>query len=152
MLTAVSYLHSNKIIHRDIKPENILLDYKKGFECKLIDFAAAIEFDENEKQNEIKGTSYYIAPEIISGSYDEKCDIWSLGVIAYMLLTGNAPFDGRTDKEIIKSVRKGKYDESIFKEFNISSLAASFINGMLTYDPKRRLSAKTALQHEWIRH
>lgn len=111
LLMAVSYLHSNKVMHRDIKPENIMLSYRKTLDCKLIDFAAATDFKEDEHDNEIplkevKGTSYYIAPEVISGSYTSKCDMWSIGVILYMLLTGNPPFDGRSDKDVIKQLIK----------------------------------------------
>lgn len=88
-------MHSKGIIHRDLKPENILLEDRNDFlNIKLIDFGTAIK---NEQKGKIKGaigTAYYIAPEVICGSYDEKCDLWSCGVIMYILLSGVAPFEG----------------------------------------------------------
>ena len=117
LLSALSYCHSNKIMHRDIKPENVLMESSdlKDLRVKLIDFGTAIEYTGMPKLKEIYGSSYYIAPEVINESYNEKCDIWSLGVVAFVILSGCAPFNGKDDIEILSKVTKGKYE---FKRMN----------------------------------
>ena len=109
---ALTYCHSNKIIHRDIKPENILMlsESISDLRVKLIDFGTAIEYTTSKKLHEMYGSSYYISPQIINGSYDEKCDVWSMGVVAFVLLSGCAPFGGRTDNEIMSKVQIGKFE------------------------------------------
>lgn len=101
ILSAVVYCHENSIVHRDLKPENLLLELKKSFAegntVKVIDFGTSIEFTRDEKLNARLGTAYYIAPEVLRGEYDEKCDVWSCGVILYILLCGYPPFNGDTD-------------------------------------------------------
>ena len=91
-----------------MKPENVLLE---GTDVvKVIDFGTAQNFDSNQSMVNILGTPYYMAPEIFSRSgYNEKCDIWSVGVIMYILLTGRPPFYGNTDIDIIQRVKLGKY-------------------------------------------
>ena len=99
-------------MHRDIKPENVLMESSDltDLRIKLIDFGTAIEYASMTKLKEIFGSSYYIAPEIIQESYDEKCDIWSLGVVAFVILSGSAPFNGKTDIDIMNKVSQGKYE------------------------------------------
>jgi calcium-dependent protein kinase len=93
VLQAIIYCHSNQICHRDLKPENILIE-TKGI-IKIIDFGTAVTIKPGDGLHNIYGTAYYIAPEIFGiTSYNEKCDIWSLGVILYVLLTGEPPFNG----------------------------------------------------------
>lgn len=94
-------MHSQKVAHRDIKPENFLMSSKKTLELKLIDFGLSYQWKEDmrkelvkESKNKLVGTSYYIAPEVLKLDYDERCDIWSAGVILYILVTGCPPFDG----------------------------------------------------------
>ena len=87
----------------------MLIDSKNNNSIKVIDFGTSQKFDPDKKMNKTYGTAYYIAPEVITTSYDEKCDVWSLGVILYILLSGRPPFDGRDDKEIVKKVRIGTY-------------------------------------------
>lgn len=87
------------------------------------------------------GTAYYIAPEVLTSEYNEKCDIWSMGVILYILLTGRPPFDGKDDKEILKKVRIGHYDINIPELKYVSKEAIDILKKMLTYDPDRRISA-----------
>lgn len=109
-------MHSQKIAHRDLKPENFLMNSKKTLELKIIDFGLSYQWKENmraelaqEKKNKLIGTSYYIAPEVLKLDYDEKCDIWSAGVILYILVTAAPPFDGKDDKEIMENVKKLEY-------------------------------------------
>jgi calcium-dependent protein kinase len=98
------------VCHRDLKPENILLDSSDKSTIKLIDFGTSQVFENEEKMELILGTAYYIAPEILGGKYDEKCDIWSIGVILFILLSGEPPFPGNSDAEIIQKVKRGKYN------------------------------------------
>jgi len=143
LVSAICYSHSNNIVHRDLKPENIMLDIVRDDNpmIKLIDWGSTI-----------KGTPYYIAPEVIKEVYDEKCDIWSLGVIFYVLLCGYPPFNGDTDVEIMQNVQKGKF---VFPEEEwgvISKEAKDLISKMLTYEPSKRISAKQVLLHPWFSH
>lgn len=109
LFSVIAYLHENGIIHRDIKPENILLEDRHDLlNLKLIDFGTAVFQERDGRVKGAIGTAYYIAPEVLSGqAYDEKCDLWSCGVIMYVLLTGHAPFEGENEREIIDNVRKG---------------------------------------------
>ena len=112
LLSAITYCHSRGVVHRDLKPENILIDSvtKDGkINIKVIDFGAALFVPMHTKMSEKLGTPYYIAPEVLAGKYDEKCDIWSIGVIMYILLSGCAPFNGIGDKDIMNNVKKGEY-------------------------------------------
>lgn len=96
------------------------------------------------------GTPYYIAPEVLNKKYNEKCDIWSCGVILYILLSGMPPFNGQSDQEIMKKVRAGKFSFSDPAWNNVSSDAKDLITKLLTYDVEVRPSAEVALQHPWI--
>jgi calcium-dependent protein kinase len=86
-LSAISYCHEQKVAHRDLKPENILIDPKQKGAIKVIDFGTAHLFDPQKSMHQMYGTAYYIAPEILEGNYDEKCDLWSIGVILYIMLS-----------------------------------------------------------------
>ena len=109
-------------------------------------------FDDTRKLDEKLGTAYYIAPEVIKKSYTEKCDLWSCGVIMYILLSGEPPFnDPRADNDaIMKKVEAGKYDieHGVWK--SISKEAKDLIKSLLTYEPNDRISAEAGLNHAWI--
>jgi|LakMenE18May11ns_1017448.scaffolds.fasta_scaffold9812683_2 serine/threonine protein kinase len=96
------------------------------------------------------GTAYYIAPEVLNGSYNEKCDLWSIGVILYILLSGKPPFGGNNDDAIIEKVKIGKYTMSGTVWDQRSSEVKDFIRKLMEVDPEKRLSAKEALVHPWI--
>ena len=109
-MNAVLYCHSNGIVHRDIKSDNILfLENNIDSPIKLIDFGISLKFEKNTKLKDKTGTVLYIAPEVLQGSYDEKCDIWSCGVLMYMMLSGVPPFYGATRKEVMQKISKGKF-------------------------------------------
>jgi calcium-dependent protein kinase len=131
----VHYCHENNIVHRDIKPENILLEQGKDFDSiKIIDFGASLNVKQDETLSKRIGTPYYIAPEVIKGDYDSKCDLWSIGVLTYILMSGIPPFTGDTNKEIYKKVSTGKFN---FKDYiwkKISSECKDFITQLLTLD------------------
>jgi len=94
IISAVCYLHKQNIVHRDLKPESIMIESKKSKIIKLIDFGAStvLSLNKKEKLKEVVGSPYYIAPEVLMGNYDEKCDNWSIGIIIYTMLAGRPPF------------------------------------------------------------
>jgi calcium-dependent protein kinase len=96
------------------------------------------------------GTAYYIAPEVLEGKYTEKCDLWSIGVILYIMLSGRPPFKGNNDREILKKVMVGKYtlDGELWSKR--SEPVKTMIQALLEKDPTKRLTAKQALDHPWI--
>jgi len=103
-LSAINHCHQNKVVHRDIKPDNILVESVQNFKgetenwnIKIIDFGISTKFDPSKKLTKGIGTPYYVAPEVIKQDYNEKCDIWSCGVILYILMSGHPPFYGKTN-------------------------------------------------------
>jgi calcium-dependent protein kinase len=158
MVRAVSYCHSHGICHRDLKPENfIYLDKKPDSHLKLIDFGLASTFSHqvtdtgksNTAMTAQVGSVYYIAPEVLEGSYDESCDIWSLGVIFYTLLSGLRPFRGGTEDEILENICKRTYTLDGPEWENVSESAKDLIKHMLC-KPNERLTAKEVLHHSWM--
>lgn len=150
LISAVAYLHSKKIAHRDIKPDNILFESNDALNIKVLDFGNSRKMGENEAMQGVYGTAYYVAPEVLTGKYDEKCDIWSMGVILYMLLSGNPPFNGQSDIQIIEAVKKGDFeiDGGVWDE--ITPSAKDLCLRMLTHDPSQRISAAESLNHPWF--
>ena len=153
LLSAVNYLHNNNIVHRDLKPENIMLTSEpkdNEYEIKLIDFGAARLFIPGKKIKKFIGTSYYIAPEVLKENYDEKCDVWSCGVILYILLCGYPPFNGNTNIDIYHNIQTqnpcflGDEWEDITQE------AISLIKNMLNKNPNKRYSIEDCLNHNWF--
>jgi calcium-dependent protein kinase len=99
VLSAINYCHSKNIVHRDLKPENLLLDKDElNPKIKIIDFGTSQTYKKDQHMSQKFGTPYYIAPEVLKKKYTEKCDIWSIGVILYILLCGYPPFNGANDK------------------------------------------------------
>ena len=165
IISAINYCHVKGIVHRDLKMENVLFLEKKGnLDIKIIDFGLSqysdyqlvnlmdILSDENSKtvtMFESVGTPHYTSPEVIEGKYNQKCDIWSAGVILYAMLSGTFPFNGKTDKAIYKSIlkRKFEYPDKIWK--TISNEAKDLINHMLC-DEGKRYSAEKVLKHPWL--
>ena len=156
LLSAIGFCHENGIIHRDLKPENILLESeedakKEYFNIKIIDFGTSDRLAKGRMCKEQIGTPFYIAPEVLSNNYNEKCDLWSCGVILYIMLCGDPPFYGDTDNEIYASIKRGVVEYSQQEWDNVSKGAKDLINKLLVKNMKKRISAKEALQHEWIK-
>ena len=159
ILHAINYCHSHGIVHCDLKPDNIIFespneeeeneDILNLLDLKLIDFGLSSRIKKNEKLNNTVGTAYFIAPETIKGAYDEKCDMWSIGVILYYILSGKFPFTGNSNFEIFEKIQK---NEPVFKNLfkDISQNAIDFIKKCLVKNPNERLSAKECLSHPWL--
>ena len=150
VLGAIRYCHEHSIVHRDLKLENFLFESKSSdAELKLIDFGLSQHFNPSELLSTPVGTPYYVAPEVLSGAYDSKCDIWSIGVIAYMLLSGSPPFHGSTDAETLRAVQEGNV--TFNKYFNnVSEDAKNFIKTCLTKNPTERPNAEALQKHQWF--
>jgi calcium-dependent protein kinase len=156
MLCAVRYLHSKGIIHRDLKLENFLFSSTAtDSELKMIDFGLSKHFRYGEVQHEAVGTPYTVAPEVISGSYDERCDIWAIGVIAFLLLSGEPPFGGCGGPEPLMTVRAnilaGSYAFEPADVWDLVSQGArTFIKSLLVTDPQYRPTARSAQKLPWL--
>lgn len=151
LISAIIHCHNNNICHRDLKPENCLMvDNSANSDIKIIDFGLATFMNEQHLLNSICGTPFYVAPEVLSGSYRMECDLWSLGVILYMMLSGSPPFTGRNNQEIITKVYSGNYSLRTKAFAKISQMAKDLISRLLVKDPSLRLSAKEAYNHPWI--
>jgi len=129
-LQAVKHLHQNGVCHRDLKPENIMFQSEDSKEIKIIDFGLSKRFDGAAMQS-VVGTPYYVAPEILSQEYDYRCDIWSLGIIFYILLCGYPPFNGKTSREVLAQIRRGRVVFDVEEWKDISKEAKDLIKKML---------------------
>lgn len=156
ILCSVRYIHSKGIVHRDLKLENFLFSSKKAdSELKMIDFGLSKHFFQGEVQSEAVGTPYTVAPEVIRGRYDERCDVWAVGVIAFLLLSGDPPFGGCGGPEPLVQVRdnilRGKFEfEPHYIWSNVSATAKDFIRKLLITNPMTRPNAWEAQQHDWM--
>lgn len=151
LLGAVNYCHANNIVHRDLKPENLLRETLHDTSAiKVIDFGESTLLPPGKRLNSLLGTAYYVAPEVLNSNYNQKCDIWSCGVILYIMLSGSPPFAGRNDHEIFDKVRQGQVSFARKAWRTISPQAKELIQQMLTVDIERRISAQEALRHPWF--
>ncbi|CAB9507657.1 MAP kinase-activated protein kinase 2 (Fragment) [Seminavis robusta] len=154
LIMSVGYCHENKLVHRDLKPENVLLEIDGDFDyagAKVIDFGlACFEKKRGDKFTESLGSLEYVAPQVLASCYGRGADVWSIGVILYVLLAGHPPFNGHTDAEIIAAIQKGDFVFSSPKWNNVSKDAKDFIENLLTFDEEARPSAATALTHKWL--
>jgi serine/threonine protein kinase len=143
---ALKYMHENKIMHRDIKPENLLLDFHGNL--KVCDYGWSITT--NKKRKTLCGTPEFLAPEMVQDVlYDQKVDVWSLGVLCFELLLGFTPFKAETDK--LTCAKISKFDCAKYKfPSNVSKAGADLICKILKHDPKERISLEEILKHEWI--
>ena len=152
MLSSVAFLHSKSICHRDLKLENWVLESGKDVwsPLKLIDFGLSTHFSPGQRLSRVVGSSYYVAPEVLKKSYTEACDLWSLGVIVYMLLSGAPPFYGKNDEAIKASIVQGEYTfpHELFRD--VSDEAMAFVSTLLSYNIEYRYTAEQALTHPWL--
>jgi len=151
VLSALMYCHSKGICHRDVKPENILFEKETNEgEIKLIDFGLSRKYNAEEKMQTVLGTPYYVAPEVLQGSYDHKCDIWSVGAFIYIMLSGEPPFNGKNNNAIFKRILNEEVTYPPEKFKNVSKEAMEFMKACLVKSPTKRMDAQEALKHKWF--
>ena len=144
-------MHKNNIVHRDIKPENILIDSMEDLSVKLTDFGFATYFDDDELLDEILGSPIYMPPEIVMRhKYDSKVDVWSAGVVTYILLCGRPPFTGLTKEEVYAAIQFQELPLHSQEWFKVSDEAKDFLMQTLNKDPFERFSAEEALRHPYL--
>lgn len=153
LLRALEYLHALRIVHRDLKPENILLKRKDGLKIKIADFGLSKLLNEMSRLESVCGTPLYVAPEVLAADphYGPEVDMWSTGIIAYVLLSGgDSPFIFNNLRELFDKIQRGdlRYNEDKWR--NISPSARDLVNRCLVPDPAQRLSASAALKHRFF--
>jgi len=148
VLRAISYMNSMGIAHRDLKPENILLDHDHNI--KISDFGLSKDFS-SEAMSTSCGTPTYVAPEVLLGApYDVQCDVWSTGVITYILLSSHIPFDGDGESEVFERILSACYSFPSPLWDPVSAKAKDFISKIFVVEPKLRMTADECLDHEWL--
>jgi len=148
----VQYMHSKNILHLDMKPENVLCISRTGNRIKLIDFGLARKYDPKKKLKVLFGTPEFVAPEVVCfDTISYTTDMWSVGVICYVLLSGLSPFMGDSDMETMANVTRGEWDFEDESFDDISDDAKDFISKLLIKDRLQRLDATQALNHSWLR-
>jgi calcium/calmodulin-dependent protein kinase I len=153
MLKAMSYCHNHKIAHCDMKPKNLLLmsEDNDSF-IKLADFGFAARCNEPKSLTKQCGTPFFVSPEILMRQpYDEQSDMWSVGCIVFLLLSGNLPFMGRSQKELFRKIVSGKYEFDEADWCDVSNDAKDLVEKLLVLDPDMRLNAAEALKHDWLK-
>ena len=152
IMGAINYCHSHGVCHRDLKPENILLtDNNDLGTIKIADFGLSRIFsNDNKIMTSVVGTTYYMAPEVLRSKYTEKCDIWSLGCILYIMLSGRPPFHSKNEEDLIKKIKSKSYSFNYPEFQNISKEAKDLITKMLC-DEDKRLSAQEVINHNWFK-
>lgn len=152
IVTVVHYCHSMGVMHRDLKPENFLfLSTDENSPLKATDFGLSIFFKPGDSFRDLVGSAYYVAPEVLRRNYGAEADIFSAGVILYILLSGVPPFWGENEQGIFDAILRGHLDFSSDPWPSISSSAKDLVKKMLREDPKERLSAAEVLNHPWMR-
>jgi serine/threonine protein kinase len=152
VLSAIKYLHDKNIVHRDLKPENLLLTSKlDDANIKIADFGFATKVEGLSLTTQL-GTPGYIAPEILSKKpYGKPVDLWSFGVILYILLGGYPPFHDENQKRLFNKIRNGDFQFHPEYWGGVSEEAKNLIRGLLTVDMKQRLTVDQALAHPWLK-
>ena len=154
ILQALNYLHFNNLVHRDIKSENILVEYSytehDDVNIKIIDFGTCNYVSQDQNLTMKVGSPYYIAPEILKGNYNNKCDIWSTGVILYIMLMGFPPFSGSNYDEMYQNIQKATINTTLAQWQLLSENSKDLITKMLNKDINARLTAQECLNHPWF--
>ncbi|KAL7158970.1 hypothetical protein ABFS83_02G178700 [Erythranthe nasuta] len=152
ILSVVSFCHLQGVVHRDLKPENFLFTSRsEDADMKLIDFGLSDFIRPDERLNDIVGSAYYVAPEVLHRSYSVEADIWSIGVITYILLCGSRPFWARTESGIFRAVLRADPNFEDMPWPSVSPHAKDFVKRLLNKDYRKRMTAAQALTHPWLR-
>ncbi|KAJ6376188.1 hypothetical protein OIU77_001035 [Salix suchowensis] len=152
ILNVVAYCHLQGVAHRDLKPENFLFTSRdEDAPMRMIDFGLSDFVKPDDRLNDIVGSAYYVAPEVLHRSYNLEADMWSIGVITYILLCGSRPFWARTESGIFRSVLRvdPNFDDSPWPA--VSPEAKDFVKRLLNKDHRKRMTAAQALTHPWLR-
>ncbi|CAN6440339.1 unnamed protein product [Victoria cruziana] len=153
IVEVVQMCHKNGVIHRDLKPENFLFANKKeNSPLKAIDFGLSVFFKPGERFSEIVGSPYYMAPEVLKRNYGPEVDVWSAGVILYILLCGVPPFWAESEQGVAQAILRGVIDFKRDPWPKVSDTARSLVRQMLEPDPRRRLTAQQVLDHPWLQN
>lgn len=159
VMGGLHYMHRKYVCHRDIKPENLLLCVPGKRWCpveqcviKIIDFDVAKIFQDGVYMTTSVGTPFYVAPQVLDGQYTHSCDLWSCGVLTYILLCGYPPFSGNDQNELIANIRAGQFYFPEEDWDNVSADAKELICMLICMDPNVRLTAAQAMGHAWIKH
>ena len=152
ILEGLDYMHERRVAHRDLKPENLLLTSDTETTVKLADFGFARRVKQMNGLRTLCGTPGYLAPEILERfpAYDVKCDLWSVGVILYLLLVGYLPFEDEDEDKVFEKTRNGQYDFHPTYWKTVSTEAKTLVTKLLTVNPTKRFSATDALQADWM--
>lgn len=162
MLLSLEHCHACNVVHRDLKPSNFVFATREGSifdqHVKLIDFGLAKEVQPETVYSEKVGTPFYVSPETIDSNHPmhnartgeilKAADMWAMGTIVFVLITGKLPFPGRKHKDIFKNITRCKY--KFHDSLLVSDLVKDFIGGLLQLDPSKRMTCSEALQHPWI--
>ena len=157
IMLAIHHLHMNKICHRDLKPENFMFTTTNSVtsELKLIDFGLSTKFSLpipfSTELKSMVGTPAYLPPEVLMGKYGPKCDMWSAGVILYVLLSASLPFKGSTADETYDKIGKGKFGFEGKAWELVSEKAKDLIGKLIVLDPGKRLGVEAAMRHPWFK-
>ncbi|KAG8653430.1 hypothetical protein MANES_05G018400v8 [Manihot esculenta] len=152
ILSVVSFCHLQGVVHRDLKPENFLFTSRDDdADMKLIDFGLSDFIRPDERLNDIVGSAYYVAPEVLHRSYSLEADIWSIGVISYILLCGSRPFWARTESGIFRAVLRSDPNFDDLPWPSVTPEAKDFVKRLLNKDYRKRMTAVQALTHPWLR-
>jgi len=151
ILTSLNYLHDSGIVHLDLKAENFLLSNTNNhYTLKMIDFGLSFPISKLNELKRVRGTIYYMAPEVFLGEYSPKVDLWGVGVILYFMLVGKLPFDGESTEEIENSILNEMLDYDLLISLKVSKSCISFLSHLLDPNPASRYDAKRAITHSWI--
>uniref|UniRef100_UPI0037E7963F serine/threonine kinase 17a like n=1 Tax=Semicossyphus pulcher TaxID=241346 RepID=UPI0037E7963F len=152
ILTGVAFLHRNNVVHLDLKPQNILLTSARPLgDIRIVDFGLSRRMDNITEVREILGTPEYVAPEILSYEpISTATDMWSIGVLTYVMLTGESPFQGNEKQQTFLNISQVNVDYSQDTFEGISSMAVDFIKSLLIKNPRKRATAEESLNHPWL--
>ncbi|KAG5011253.1 hypothetical protein AAZX31_07G241700 [Glycine max] len=152
IVNVVHICHFMGVMHRDLKPENFLLSTKDDHATlKATDFGLSVFIEQGKVYHDMVGSAYYVAPEVLRRSYGKEIDIWSAGIILYILLSGVPPFWAETEKGIFNAILEGEIDFVSEPWPSISDSAKDLVRKMLTQDPKKRITSAQVLEHPWMR-
>lgn len=149
LLTTVQYLHDKKLVHRDLKPSNILFSSDSNYHSlKIIDFGLSI--NKCDKDSYRVGSPYYMSPELVNGTFEYESDVWSIGVILYLIVTGKQPFQANTKEEVYKLIKKGNYDIESLEENHCSNELKDLIKKIFVVNTKERITVNGCLEHAFF--